>query len=195
VIVQRRERELAHRALRYAVELMSFSQVSTLWGTDIANVRRRLKMLETKRHLEVRSLLVYEPPNVAAPLCSWNVGDPPITDFGPVSYIAKSRLKSLAIRRTLVVCAPGTRVKQASHALGLTQIYLQHPWKNEFLGEHAFPESLRGFRMKVPDALVCEKLNPARPKFAVDYVNHYHVQRLQTLADALVERNISYRFF
>jgi len=195
VIVQRRERQLAHRTLRLAVELMSFSQLSILWKTDIANVRRRVKMLEAKGLVEVRSLLIYEPPNVAAPLCSWDVGDPPITDFGPVSYTAKSRLKTLAIRRTQVVCAPGTKVKQASHALGLTQIYLQHPWKNEFLGEHAFPESLRRFRMKVPDALVCEERNPARPKFAVDYVNHYHVQRLQTLADALVERNISYRFF
>ena len=84
MILQPRDLDLI-TALERSILLILLVQIAQWWRTDIANVRKRVRKLEDSGLVEIRSVQVYEPPDVTRPLRTWNIGEPLPTDDGRVS--------------------------------------------------------------------------------------------------------------
>ena len=183
------------RALSVSVDLLLVTQVAKWWKTDVANTAKRMRTLAKFGRLDLRSFPVRVQTTDLVLFRQWNVGEPFPQDHQKVSYASQKRHNSLPIRRMQAVCLPGVEIKNASHSVGVSEIFCRFEWKSDFVGERSYPPALHGHKVKVPDALVCHEGDPMRPKFAVDYIGQYGPKRIRDLSIALCERSLPFRFF
>ena len=209
VLLQPRDRQLLH-ALVFAVRFFVVRQVAELWRADLANVRKRMKKLIAAGFIETRTICAQPIPPIRSPLCRWKPGQE-IPLPGQVAYAAKKRFRNRTPRsmtalkastRTLHLfgCATRARLKtyQHTHDLGLSETYvffynrwprLTHHW----IGEDAYAAVL-GHGQEVEDA---QLLHPRSrvTMLAIEYTGHYRRDRVASLIEALVNRNVAFMCF
>lgn len=193
--------------LRAAVTCVSQFDVdfaASYWGVSPIAAKRRLEKLERKKLLKGRNVLSSTPPTVQGPLCVWKPGET-TPHFGQVSYQARKRWKTLPVQVQRIYFATDTgrgllgrspikppKDVQATHDLGLCQVYLQYRkrwprltescWLNESEYGH-----LRGRYVKVEDALLSRE---GTVLLMVDYAGAYRPDRVEALLNHARQYNV-----
>lgn len=204
-----RDREILV-ALTQKVRVLAFRQVAAHWfGGDLANARRRIRILTAAGLLTRATLLARPLPVLLAPVATWRPGDP-TPDPGVISHRLKARWRNRPTRAGRVVLAtPRTgqllgvratgelaRPTQSSHDLGVAAVWLHFDrtdpdraaaWRGEDLLAH----TRRG--EKCPDAFLVDARGEVRA--VVEFGGDYGPERVRAFQLDCVDRRLPYEIW
>lgn len=201
------------RTLALSVRIFSLAQVAQGWWMPTpageANARRRLAALfETgllnSAHVHARPL-----PELSHPVLAWSPGHAE-PDFDAVSWGLQSRWTKPP-RRIAVYFATrrganqyGGRLRgqikhelQATHDLGVAQVYLELRAKNpeaalRWTGEDTLRSARK--RQKIPDALL-HPATPHAPPLVIEFGGAYDARRVRSFHDDCSQRRLPYELW
>ncbi len=188
------------------IRCLSLQQLSvTFWSGHEPNARRRLKRLVAGKVLMEHRLITRSLANLREPLAAWS----PKTNspsFDNLSKQLKGRWRSVVARPTSLFVAHRYVARsmgsvlsgklphplQASHELGLAEVYLQfvqcRPAEAaSWVGEDAMQASMK--KSQVPDAVILAA--DGKPKLAIELGGVYSAERLRDFPQALLEQGTS----
>lgn len=199
------------RSLARCVRFLSVDQIARLTQRSRATARHRMRQLEKRGWVNEYRLIAQLPPDVSIPLATWTPGESPpypstISRFASRRYRGRELVEMTAYRASrttfehfgLARPVPPKRFQQ-THDLGLSETFIHFSlrWprvtRQCWIGEDVFCGEFRRFD-KVEDAHLrrpgCED-----PFLAVEFVGKYKPERLAALADALMRRELPFRWY
>jgi len=197
--------------LVHRVRVISLSQVADTWwhslSSRVACARRRMNVLAARRLVSKQRVMARPLPEISRPLACWKPGEAP-PDFHALAWRLKSRWRKPARQTTLFTATKtasrrfggknSPRLKhrhQASHDLGVTQVYLtiraHTPARaRRWIGEDRLP---RKRSKKLPDALIL----PAgvEPRSAIEFGGAYDATRMEDFHRDCQKRALPYEIW
>lgn len=197
-------------ALLLKVRLLSLRQIAAAWWQgEVANVRRRLKLLAGAGLLLPLTVAARTLPALEGPLIVWQP-DEAAPDFGHVAHLLQSRWRRRAVRPTKAYVATPKAAQllggrgteqlkhpaQATHDLGVAAVWLhllQHApaWAEAWRGEDLLAHTRRG--EKLPDAFIVDEEN--EPLWLIEFGGDYDAHRLQAFHEDCRVRDIPYQLW
>ncbi len=209
VSVTRRDRETM-LALVHKVRVLSVRQIAGhWWNGEIANARRRLRVLFAAGLFDRVTVLARPLPPLRTPVLAWEPCQP-IPDFGHVAYQLKSRWRCRPARQvSAVVATPraaqllGGKARgglkcgsQATHDLGVAAVWLhfnaQNPaWAAAWRSEDLMAHTRRG--QKLPDAFLVDDVG--RTFRVVEFGGAYDAERVRAFHEDCARRGLPYEIW
>jgi len=197
-------------ALTQKVRLFTLRQITAhWWGGELANARRRLRILSEARLIQRQTVRARTLPPLEWPVSEWTPGQSS-PDFGSIAHRLQSRWKRRPVRsRTAFVATHraarflgGTSSQtmkaptQATHDIGVAQVWLRFSsvdprqaaaWHGEDLMAHT------RVRQKLPDAFL---LNPeGTPVAVIEFGGSYDSRRLRDFHLDCASRRLPYQIW
>lgn len=199
--------------------LLSLSQIAAqFFANDRANAVRSLRRLIDRGLLHKQQLLARTPPAVSQPICCWQPGQDPTPPTRIAYRLTRRWLEQGTRTRVCYSAGPqvqaltgfalpknSRRVIQASHELGLAQVYLHFLEIRkldaaQWIGEQAcaYSSSLDLQRLlptgsQRPDAVLCDELGSVRK--AIEYGGYYNSKRIDRFHRWCQQRRLSYELW
>ena len=177
LVLQTRD-HLVLRTLAESVRLLLVAGTATLRGADAANTRKRMAKLEEVSLIQSISIFAQPVPDISHPLCVWAPGDE-LPDPGAISWAARKRYRGISPRRMHAYVATNRTLEmygvtskrgnarhaplrfkhhQATHDIGFAACVVANRHRfgeeNHLVSEDVFPAEMKGWGMKVVDALL-----------------------------------------
>ena len=204
-----RDEEILH-ALSTKVRLLSLRQTTEHWfDGDVSNTRRRMRRLTEADFVKRMSVTAKPLPVLSGPVISWQPGDAS-PNFGKASYWFRNRWTGRPVRQCSSFIATrhaaqmfGGRVAgdlkhpmQATHDLGVTQVWLQldkakPEWADDWVGEDLMAHTRRG--EKLPDAFLVD--GNGQVTRVIEFGGAYDEQRVREFHLDCEDRRLSYQIW
>ena len=204
-----RDRDIL-RTLALFVRLLSQRQLAEFWfNDDKANTRRRLAQLATEDLVTQISVRARPLPPIEQPIIVWNPEEPD-PDFAKAAYQLRSRWLRRPVKTQLAYIATQRTARlmggrgqgelkngfQATHDLGVTQVWLQlaessPDWADAWRGEDLMAHTRRG--QKLPDGFIVNKSNEV--VCVVEFGGAYDQQRIREFHEDCRDRSLPYRMW
>lgn len=179
------------------------------WAGDMANARRRLKMLAESEFLRLVTVSARSLPPLQTPVIVWQPGQA-APDFGKIAYQLKLRWKHRPARlvTTVVGTARSARLlggkargdlkcgTQATHDLGVAAVWLrlhaERPaWAAAWRGEDVMAHTRRN--QKLPDAFIVN--GRGEPVWIIEFGGAYDAARVKDFHSDCADRSLPYEMW
>lgn len=207
--ITNRDRELSS-ALVQKVRLFSQRQIADhWWDGDIANTRRRLKILGRAGLVQRMSVPARTLPPIEAPLAVWQPGSPS-PDFAKLGHRLQTRWQRRVVRSVTAYVATekaaqlyGGKARgelkhplQATHDLGVAAVWLAlhacaPEWAQAWRSEDLLAHTRRG--EKLPDAFIVN--NADETVWVVEFGGSYDAARVQEFHEDCASRELPYQIW
>lgn len=198
------------QVLTQKVRLLSLRQVSRQWWHgDLANTRRRLRVLVAAGLLNSLVAQARSLPSLLAPVITWHPNDNK-PRFGQIAHRLKARWRNRAVRSVRVYVATEKaahlfggvahgRLKaptQATHDLGVAAVWLHLSNNNaqlaaEWRGEDLMADTRRG--EKLPDAFIVNASGEVTS--VIEFGGAYSAERVRAFHEDCADRTLPYELW
>lgn len=207
-----RDREII-ASLCCSIRMIALDQVAKSWWPDsnssIELARRRLAILIENGLITTATVFAAKLPEIVRPIAGWSPGDLQ-PDFGAIAWNLQSRWKEpprqcrTYLATSLAAKHFGGRANgkpkhqyQATHDLGLTEVYLRLREDRPELSPHWIGEDLvspHRRRQKLPDAIIAESPS-ATPKLIIEFGGSYDKERVTDFHQDCERRALPYEIW
>lgn len=197
-------------ALVQKVRLFSLRQIAAhWWDGEVANARRRLKVLMGVDLLQRITVRARTLPPLQAPVAAWDPGRPAV-DFGQIAHRLQSRWVHRAVRTTTAFIATPRAARllggtaraelkastQVTHDLGVAHVWLvldrsaperADAWRGEDLMAHT------RIGQKLPDAFLVDE--SGTPTAVIEFGGSYDAARVRDFHEDCAARALPYEIW
>ncbi len=205
--VGRRDLELLE-ALALRVRVVGQRQIAeALWGSHLANARRRLSRLTQEGLLSKQAVLARPLPELFEPVVRWQPGQQ-APHSESIAFQLQSRWKYRCLRSTVVYFPTAQTitwfgghqkaqpVSQITHDLGVTAVWLRFhlcspALADRWTGEGVLAASRIG--QKLPDAALLD--NNGEPEILIEFGGAYAASRVAEFHNDAAARGLPYQIW
>ena len=202
------------KTLALKVRMLSLDQLVQTWwkatATGKANARRRLAALVANKLLRLAHVQARPLPELSAPVAVWKPGQSE-PHFGAIAWQLQSRWRSPPRRTSVYVATQktanqfGGRLRgiirhdlQATHDLGVAQVYLQFIAANpkvakEWVGEDVLRLAYR--RQKLPDAVLASSSAGTHIRLVIEFGGAYDAGRVRRFHQHCAAQQLPYEIW